>query len=224
MHLPDAVSRPLFQPWLLGILLILLTGTARPVDAPAVFTEVLATPEHIELMRAGGLVLYMRHGATDVNYPDNIPVDIHDCLSQRPLSAQGREQLDEIAVYWARLGIPLDKVISSPFCRAQETAQRVFAPMPVTVDEALLYTAAMPSAEKRPAVERTAYWLSKPPSAARNRVVVAHGPNIAELMDYLPAEASITLFRPLGGDQGFTYVASIPAMHWPELLAAMVLE
>lgn len=224
MFLLGVASRTMFQPWLLGILLSLVTGLAKSGDAPDVFVEVLASAAHIDELRAGGLVLYMRHGATDVNHPDQIPVDIHDCSTQRSLSAQGREQLDEIAAYWMRLHIPLDRVISSPFCRAQETARRVFGGVAVTVDEALLYTAAMPSAEKRPAVERTAYWLSEPIYSAHSRVIVAHGPNIAELMDYLPSEASMTLFRPLGTDQGFAYVASIPAGHWPALLEELALE
>ncbi|MCL5043418.1 MAG: histidine phosphatase family protein [Gammaproteobacteria bacterium] len=224
MRLIDAVPLPIFLAWLPGLLLLLLAAQVRSFAAPEMFAEVLASAEHIEQLRAGGLVLYLRHGATDVNYPDRIPVDIHDCSTQRPLSAQGREQLGDVAAYWARLDIPLEQVISSPFCRARETAHQVFPDRVVSVDEALLYTAAMPSAEKRPAVERTVYWLSKPLNAGSNRVVVAHGPNIAELMDYLPTEASITLFRPLGVEQGFAYVASIPAWHWPELLMELGLE
>src|SRR5690606_13633757 len=76
----------------------------------------------------------------------------------------------------------------------------------------------MPAAERKPAVERTRLHLSEPVSPmGTNRIVVAHGPNIAELMDYLPKEGTLILFRPLG--QGpFEYLASIPPAHWPELL------
>lgn len=187
------------------------------------FQPIPATPEHVRLLQSGGLVIYMRHGATDARFPDLIPVQLDNCDSQRPLSDAGRQQLDDIGRHWARLQIPFERVVASPFCRAVESAQRVFKREP-EVDLALRYTAAMPDAEKAPAVARTRYWLSQPvESPGLNRVVVAHGPNIAEIMDYLPREGTMILFRPLGADRppGFEYLASIDAAHWPALLRAM---
>lgn len=206
-----------------GLLFLVLSAAAgadesAPPTAPE-FQVVAATAQHIELLRQGGLVLYMRHGRTDARFPDQIPVDLNDCNKQRPLSDQGREQLAEIGGYIALLHLPYQQVISSPFCRAQETAGLVFA-QPLTVDVALRYTAAMSTEEKQPAVERTRHWISKPlTSSGQNRVVVAHGPNIAEIMDYLPPEASIIIFRPAPETgQGFQYVASIEPQHWEKLL------
>ena len=204
--------------WLCGLWLVLAAGAAQAADDAGSFVEVLATPAHIAQLREGGLVIYLRHAATDAKIPDQIPVNIDDCSTQRPLSALGREQIVRLADYWTAAQIPVERVISSPFCRAQETARGVFGDL-VELDQQLLYTAAMPSAEKQPAVERTAYWLSQPVhGAGYNRVVVAHGPKIAELMDYLPMEASMMLFRPLGEAQGYAYLASIPLTLWPQLL------
>ena len=88
----------------------------------------------------------------------------------------------------------------------------------VEIDPALRYTAAMPEAEKAPAVQRTRELISTTVAEPGvNRVVVAHGPNIAELMDYLPREATLVIFRPLGGGR-FEYLASIEPRHWPALL------
>ena len=226
---------PLLQPGLLHRLCwslcvsLLCLATAKvlaadvQIPAPSDFRVIKAQHQHVQLLRQGGLVLYMRHGPTNARIPDHIPVNLDDCASQRPLTDAGRAQLDKIAGFVRQLRIPYYQVVSSPFCRAQESARRVFA-SPVQIDPDLRYTAAMPEAEKKPAVARTRYWLSEKVSTPRsNRVVVAHGPNIAELMDYLPPEASLVLFRPLGhsANPSFEYIASIEPSHWPELLASL---
>lgn len=197
----------------------------QELPARSAFKPVVASAAHIETLRAGGFVIYMRHGTTDARFPDRIPVRIDDCGSQRPLTDAGRAELDRMGAYFARLGVPYSRVISSPFCRARERARRVFGE-PVEVDPLLMYTATMSAADKAPAVARTREWLSTPVAAVGdNRVVVAHGPNIAEVMDYLPREATLVIFRPQdAAGAGFEYVASIEPGHWPELLQALGLE
>lgn len=212
---------------LLSVFLCLTCLAARPVSAdvtvPA-FTPVTATVTHIQQLRQGGHVIYMRHGKTDARFPDKIPVEIDNCNSQRPLSAAGREQLDQIGLNFAELHVPVGHVISSPFCRAIESTRRVFGDT-LEVDPLLRYTASMPAREKQPAVERTRYWISLPlENPADNRVVVAHGPNIAEIMDYLPGEATMVIFRPASAPPArFQYVASITPDDWPALLHALEL-
>lgn len=206
----------------LPALFLLLAATlahAADVAIPARsdFEMIVAGVEHVERLRQGGLVIYMRHGATDARFPDRIPVQIDDCASQRPLTDAGRAELDEVGRAFANLRVPYTKTISSPFCRAIESAHRVFGEV-VEIDPALRYTAAMPEAEKAPAVQRTRELISTTVAEPGvNRVVVAHGPNIAELMDYLPREATLVIFRPLGGGR-FEYLASIEPRHWPALL------
>lgn len=200
-----------------------LAAAEISIPAPADFHVVPATAAHIQLLKQGGLVIYMRHGRTDPRFPDLIPVNLDNCDSQRPLSDEGRQLLDQVGENFAKLKIPYRIAISSPFCRAQESAKRVFGE-PIEVDIPLRYTAAMPDAEKQPAVERTREWISKPVTdEGYNRVVVAHGPNIAEIMDYLPPEGTMIIFRPLGA-QGFAYIASIEPDHWPALLQELELE
>lgn len=195
---------------------VFMAGLLAPLVSQA-FEPVWLNSSHIELLRRGGLVIYMRHGSTDARFPDQIPVNLDDCASQRPLSDAGRQQLDQIGQDFALLQLPVHRVISSPFCRAVESTERVFGTELLEVDIPLRYTASMPDREKQPAVERTRYWISLPVNTPdSNRVVVAHGPNVAEIMDYLPGEATLVIFRPLG--EGFEYIASIPPEHWPVLL------
>lgn len=212
---------------LLAVLPVQAVSTESEVVIPPRSSFVVrpATAEHVALLRQGGLVLYMRHGATDARFPDRIPVNLDDCDSQRPLTEQGRVQLNMIGQYFARLNVPFDRVIASPFCRAVESAGRVFGADRVEVDVVLRYTAAMPEEEKRPAVVRTREWVSRVVGeAGLNRVVVAHGPNMAELMDYMPPEGTMIIFRPLGEQAGFEYLASIEPPHWPALLRELGLE
>ena len=190
-----------------------------PITLPerSQFQVVAVTAQHVQMLKNGGLVLYMRHGPSDARFPDQLPLQLDQCETQRPLSSAGRELLKQIGRDIAKLQLPYEAVISSPFCRVQQSAEIVFGGQ-ITVDPELRYTAAMPYVQKQPAVARTRYWLSLPVKDPRkNRVVVAHGPNIAEIMDYLPPEGGIIVFRPMG-ESGFEYVASIEPRHWPALL------
>ena len=190
---------------------------AMAIPARSQFQVVAATAQHVELLKQGGLVMYMRHGPSDARFPDQLPLQLDKCESQRPLSDAGRELLKQMGRDISKLKLPYEAVISSPFCRVQQSAQLVFGGQ-ITVDPELRYTAAMPDAQKKPAVARTRYWLSLPvQDPQKNRVVIAHGPNIAEIMDYLPPEGGIILFRPKG-EAGFEYVASIEPRHWLPLL------
>lgn len=196
---------------------------AVSLPARSSFQTTLPTPEHLRLLRQGGLVLYMRHGPSDARRPDQVPVQLNDCSTQRPLTDAGRKFLDQMARDVARLQLPYDGAISSPFCRVEESARRVFG-QPVLVDALLRYTAAMPASEKRPAIERTRHWLSLPVlEKGLNRVVVAHGPNLAELMDYLPPEGTLLIFRPLGlqAHPSFEYLGSVAPGQWSAWLKTM---
>lgn len=200
-----------------------LDTAATALPARSQFQVVAATAQHVDMLKQGGYVLYMRHGPSDARFPDQLPLQLDRCETQRPLSSQGRELLKQIGRHIAQLKLPYEAVISSPFCRVQQSADLVFGG-PITVDPELRYTAAMPDAQKQPAVARTRYWISLPvQDPAKNRVVIAHGPNIAEIMDYLPPEGGIIIFRPLGTN-GFEYVASIEPRQWPSLLKELGLQ
>jgi hypothetical protein len=60
--------------------------------------------------------------------------------------------------------------------------------------------------------------VSTPVTAGTNRVLVAHAPNMADLMGYfVKPEATVVVMRPLGDGQ-FEYLASIHPAMWPALL------
>ena len=188
-----------------------------PPGAPA-FKETLATRATLEQLRQGGFVLYMRHGNTDNSRPDRAPaVDLKDCSTQRPLNDEGRRVVTEVGKAIRAARLPLGEILSSPLCRARESATLAFGPG-IQVNDNLMYTANLTSEQKKPILETTRKLLSEPVPAGVNRVVVAHAPNMADLIGFfVKPEGTVVVIRPRGNGE-FEYVASIHPAMWPELL------
>lgn len=207
-----------------GFLILAETAAAQTVDplanAPAKasqFKEVLATPELLKQVQSGGYVLYLRHSSTDTSRPDRFPnVDLKDCSTQRPLSDEGRKIASQVGIAIRKAKIPLGEIRISPLCRAKETTELTFPGQSFIEDQNLMYTANLTSEQKRPILTNTRQLLSASVTAGKNRLLVAHAPNLMDLIGYFPKEATLVIFRPLGKD-GFEYLASIPPGLWPAL-------
>src|SRR5258706_1572405 len=79
-----------------------------------------------EALRAGGYVIYFRHAATNGDQVDADKPDFARCETQRNLSSDGRRMARDIGAAFKAMGIRVDKVITSPYCRTVETAQLAF--------------------------------------------------------------------------------------------------
>lgn len=202
---------------------LLATATAwaqKPVKAP-VFVEKLATPKLLDEVRRGGFVLYMRHGNTDNSRADAVPkIDLNDCATQRVLSDEGRRVAARVGQYLREARIPVGEVIHSPMCRARDSAQLAFpqAGDKLRPEPGLTYSSNLTTEEKQPVLAKTRELVSSPVAAGTNRVLVAHAPNLADLMGYfVKPEATVVVLRPLGEGR-FDYLASIHPAMWPKLL------
>jgi phosphohistidine phosphatase SixA len=199
-------------------LLIQKPAAVAAVTVAPQFHERLASPEDLKQLRHGGFVLYLRHGYTDNTRPDRTPeVDLNDCSTQRPLTEEGRKLAASVGEAIRKARIPLSDIHLSPLCRVTETAAAAFPGQKSRIDLQLMYTANLTNAQKAPIIANTRRLLSEIVPAKTNRLVVAHGPNLMDLMGYFPKEGTLVIFRPMG-DQGFDYVASIPPSRWPMLL------
>jgi phosphohistidine phosphatase SixA len=78
-----------------------------------------------QAVKAGGVVLYMRHELTE-SKQDAPPGRFEDCTWQRSLSDEGRRLARETGAAIALLRLPIESVIASPMCRTMETAHLVF--------------------------------------------------------------------------------------------------
>lgn len=203
----------------LFITLIVQVNFAISAEPPATpgFVEVLATPAHIKQLRAGGYVLYFRHGLTDNSRPDRTPtVDLNDCSTQRPLSVEGINLMKDVGRGIRKANIPVSEFFVSPMCRAKDSARAIFPDATFTTDSLLINAANMTSEEKKPLLEKTRAMISTTVTTANNRAVVGHAPILIDMMGYLPKEGTCVIFKPLG-DNKYEYIASIPPQHWQKI-------
>ena len=201
--------------------LVLTPALAQLPDVKPPFPEVLATPAILKDLRAGGWVLYMRHGNTDnINSKDEVPVDLNNCATQRVLDEEGRKVVTQVGKYIRSAKIPVAEVIHSPLCRARDSAQLAFGYLgdKVRPEKDLMYPGNFTTEQKVPVLAMTRKLVSTPVAAGTNRVLVAHAPNMADLMGYfVKPEGTVVVLRPLG-DGRFEYIASIHPTMWPKLL------
>jgi virginiamycin B lyase len=167
-----------------------------------------------ELQR-GGLVLVLRHAATDFSKPDQDPVDLADCTTQRNLSAQGRADARAIGRGVRRLELGIGTVLASPFCRTRETAKLAFGRS--AVSHALLNTVvAEHDAAWRDQIRAARRLLGTIPPERELTVLVTHGSVVTDATGLTLDEGETLVFRPLGNSR-FRLVGRIRPADWAAL-------
>lgn len=164
------------------------------LPAPAA-PPALPDAELLRLLKAGGLVVYFRHTATDFSKNDQQSRDYDDCANQRPLLPLGRTQARRIGAEWKRLKIPVGRVLASPTCRTREVAQLMFGRYERSDD--VRGGPVQEGAERYAGLRRL---LSAPPSpTSTNLVISSHGnPYQAVVGAPYLAEGESALIRPQG--------------------------
>jgi virginiamycin B lyase len=166
-------------------------------------------------LRRGGYVLAFRHAATDFSMTDSTR-DLSDCSRQRNLTAEGRRQARSIGREFRRLGIPVGRVLASPFCRTRETATLAFGR--VVPSRALLsadFFEGEPAGERQPS--RLRQLLASPPRGATNTILVSHNFAIDDATGESLAEGEAVIVTPREGRPGFEVVARLKAGAWARL-------
>jgi hypothetical protein len=173
----------------------------------------LSGPQLVAELRNGGNVLYIRHASTDFSQNDASMKSYEDCASQRNLTDKGRAQARAIGAHIKRLGIPIDKVYASPFCRTLETAMLAFGKAEKT-QEVRGGPVKSQDPKRYDALRKL---LSAPPAPGRNNVISSHGnPYFALFGTPYLAEGEIALIRP-DGRGGFGALARILPADWEAL-------
>lgn len=173
-------------------------------------------------LRQGGFVIYLRHAATD-HGSDDVDIDFKHCETQRNLSVAGKQQARDIGIAFKQLGIPVGTVLSSPFCRARETAELAFGRHQVDWD---LYFAIGVGPDERARLGRALRdLLSAPPVEGTNTVIVAHTANLKEAADIWPKpEGAAYIFHPGLAGQFSLMVPKVLPDQWRELARAVAQE
>ena len=198
---------------------LLLWAPARPQTAEpqrgSLPSRELAPAQLLAELRKGGYILYFRHAATDFSQNDEKMKSFEDCANQRNLIDRGRSDARTAAAAIRRLGIPVERVLASPFCRTVETAQLLFG-RAEKMQEVRGGPSAPADAERYAALRRI---LATPIPAGANLAVISHGNPFYSVAGppYL-AEGEAAVIRPLGAD--FQIIARIPADRWAALASA----
>ncbi len=184
-------------------------ATPPPPTAPSAPTE---DNSLLARLRRGGYVIYLRHTSTDWSQSEReeewikeVLEDIDNsslyrqCDRQRLLSDAGRDEARAIGAEFQNLGIPVGRVLTSPWCRTQETAQLAFGK--ATVARGRLFdTGYLPDSDVREQFEQELKrLLSERPSGRRNTVLVGHMPQMLDATGIALGESQATVVRPEGG-------------------------
>ena len=79
----------------------------------------------IEALKEGGKLIFIRHAYAPGNGdPENF--NLKDCLTQRNLDQNGKDQSTKIGLFFKDNSIQIDKVLSSEWCRCKDTAFLAF--------------------------------------------------------------------------------------------------
>lgn len=95
----------------------------------AVPTLAHATDAGWALLRQGGHVVLLRHAMTN-GTTDPANFDIAKCNTQRNLSERGKQQARKIGALFGARSAPVEKVLSSRYCRCLDTARIAFEAEP----------------------------------------------------------------------------------------------
>jgi phosphohistidine phosphatase SixA len=168
--------------------LLILLAVLFPAAATA--DEALWT-----LLRGGGQVLIIRHASTTpgVGDPDGFRLD--DCSTQRNLSEEGRAEARRLGERLRSHRVPVERVVSSPWCRCIETAELAFGRVDEKWSALSNLFGRSPNADTQVKAmrPRVAGYRGK-----ANLVLVSHGSTALALSGVSPHQAEVIVLTPRG--------------------------
>jgi phosphohistidine phosphatase SixA len=201
-----------------AVCLVAFSATSAERKSRQELVPRFAGPEIVEKLKAGGTVVLIRH-MTTVRSPDQWGgVDYDDCTTQRVLSDVGKQQAIDLGRAFKNLGIPVGKVIVSPYCRCRETAELAFG-KPGEQSETLSVWDELEMEEKTARGTEIRKMLDTPPEPGTNTVLVTHTGNLLWSfgLDSKP-EGLAHVFKPTGLSIGrATYLGRVNPDDWRSL-------
>jgi phosphohistidine phosphatase SixA len=204
-----------------------VTALAFSVGLSAVLGMIAASPaaaaetDIAQALRAGGLVIVVRHGATFPDQADTDPLNFENIAAQRNLNDKGKALARAFGDALRKALIPVGKVYTSKYNRAYETALLAgFKEIEKTTDLTEGGLVVSPNENNR-RIEAFHKLLGVAPWSGTNTILITHKPNIVDALgkdwfDVKEGEASI--FLPANGS--YKLLARIQMDDWPRIVAA----
>jgi phosphohistidine phosphatase SixA len=176
----------------------------------------------LDELKRGGYILYFRHFHTDHTRwhedpikPRHAEMTVKDfrttCEEQRPLTPFGRRRARDVGALMKKAGIPIGKVLSSPYCRVVESATMLAGREPDETPYELVHrggglTYEMMAKNIRPL-------LGQVPPEGTNTLMVAHRPQMDDTR--FIEEGECFVLEPLGEGK-FNLIGTIYDSDWYE--------
>lgn len=187
-------------------------GGDVPVVAPEGLKPELKEDVVADLKR-GGYVVYFRDFGTGELAAD---APSSDCAAA-PLDAKAAALAADIRASFAALGIPVGKVVSSPLCRATQSAALAFGKPEIVEGLKVPGGADLTEAQKLPIRKALYPLLVAAPNAGTNTVIIGHKTNPDTVAAPIPGEeGEAIVFKP-DGKGGFEVEFLIEPDAWVEL-------
>jgi len=181
--------------WPAVLVIIMLTGWTQAAGA---------SDEAWQALQQGGTVALFRHArAPGTGDPANFKLD--DCSTQRNLSDEGRRQAQRIGDQFRTQKVPVERVLSSRWCRALETAHLAFGTL---AQPAPPLDSFFSGREQEPAQTQAVRRIIEEWRSTGVLVLVTHQVNITALTRIFPREGEMLVLRPRAGS-GFDIVGRI---------------
>jgi phosphohistidine phosphatase SixA len=146
------------------------------------------------LLKGGGQVILIRHATTTPGVGDPPGMRLDDCSTQRNLDEEGRRDARRTGEAFRARGIPVERVLSSPWCRCLDTARLAFGGAEVWQPLSNLHG----RSEHRAEQVRQMRALVGERKSGGNLVLVSHGSTILALTGVSPAPAEMVVVTPQG--------------------------
>jgi phosphohistidine phosphatase SixA len=167
-------------------------------------------------LQKGGYILFIRHPQTNPDQADTDPFNLDNIKAQRQLTDQGRAQAKMLGKAFRAQRIPVEKVISSQFHRAQEAARLLNVGEVTTSVDVTEGGLVVPPRENERRAKALRKLLGTPPPAGKNLIIVSHRPNLQDAAgkDFADvSEGELVVFRPLAEGK-FKIVARVTPQTW----------
>jgi broad specificity phosphatase PhoE len=177
-----------------AIVLLALAGILGLPGAAAA-TEAIWT-----LLKGGSQVVLIRHASTPPGVGDPPRFRLDDCTTQRTLTDAGRADARRVGEAFRARGVPVGRVLSSPWCRCLETARLAFGAAEVSTPLSNLYGRSEATVEQVRQLE-TLIGTWRPEGAGGNLVLVSHGSTILALTGVSLDPAEMVVVTPRSGEK-----------------------
>ena len=197
----------------LGVIVSLVAAFATAASAAQMSDKDVA-----QVLRSGGLILVVRHGATFTDQADTDPFNFDNVAAQRNLNEKGKALAKAFGEALRQTGVPIGKVYTSKYNRAYETA--LIAGFPAIEKTADLTEGGLivsPNENNRRA-EAFRKMLTVAPKDHTNTIIITHQPNIIAALgkDWFDGkEGETSIFRPADGS--YKLVARVQMDEWARI-------